>query len=126
MSIRRFANTNILSIHVYSHLGYIPMIMWVYTHTLDPPWGYGYRKADPYPYPMVPIPTTHHGYVIPMHLPIPAGFGLCVKDTICYLSVISHMSLSIGNDGPKFPRCLRCLRLNFKQTFQGAAASASL
>ena len=47
---------------------------WVYTPNPDPPWGYGYglgyQTADPYPYPMISIPMTHHGYVIPMQLPI--------------------------------------------------------
>jgi hypothetical protein len=39
----------------HTHLGYIPMTMWVYTHTPDPPWGYGYeagvQKSRPLPIP---------------------------------------------------------------------------
>ena len=31
--------------------------------------GWGIRQADPYPYPMIPIPMTHYGYAIPMQLP---------------------------------------------------------
>ena len=56
---------------VYTHTPY--PTTWVYTPNPDPPWGYeyglGYQTGDPYPYPMIPIPTTHHGYAIPMQLP---------------------------------------------------------
>ena len=43
--------------------GYIPPTL---THLGGMGMGWGIRQADPYPYPMIPISTTHHQYVIPM------------------------------------------------------------
>ena len=52
---------------IYPHgHGYIPISQ---THHGGMGMKLGYRKLNPYPYPMVSIPMTHHEYVIPMHLP---------------------------------------------------------
>ena len=59
--------------------------------------GWGIRWTDPYPYTHVPIPTTHGGYHIPMHLPIGdviVGDGSAVEledegDTVVVTAAVS-------------------------------------